>query len=99
MAQFHGQVGDRNSSFNTYGYATAQLLVKVLEQCGDVLTRENVMRQATNLKGVSTDLALPGILINTSPTDYRVNKQVQMMRFNGTRWERFGDIITDEPKS
>ena len=91
--------GDKNSSFNTYGYATAGLLAEVLNKCGDDLTRENIMRQATNLKDVIGDLTLPGMAINTSPTDYRVNKQLQMMRFNGERWELFGPIITDEPRS
>ena len=87
--------GDKNSSFNTYGYSTAQLMAYVLKQCGDNLTRENVMKQATSLKDVESDLALPGIKANTSPTDYRVNKQLQMMRFNGERWELFGPIIED----
>jgi branched-chain amino acid transport system substrate-binding protein len=91
--------GDKNSSFNTYGYATAALLEDVLKRCGDDLTRDNVMRQATGLKNVVGDLSLPGMAINTSPTDYRVNKQLQMMRFNGERWELFGPIITDEPRS
>jgi branched-chain amino acid transport system substrate-binding protein len=91
--------GDKNSSFNTYGYGTAQLLAEVLARCGDDLTRDNVMRQATSLKDVVGDLSLPGMTINTSPTDYRVNKQLRMMRFNGERWDMFGPIITDEPKS
>ncbi|WJR78157.1 ABC transporter substrate-binding protein [Bradyrhizobium sp. NP1] len=87
--------GDKNSLFNTYGYSTAQLLVYTLKQCGDDLTRENVMKQATSLKNVELDMALPGIRVNTSPTDYRVNKQLQMERFNGERWELFGPIIED----
>jgi branched-chain amino acid transport system substrate-binding protein len=61
----------------------AQLLVHLLERCGDDLTRENVMKEATSLKDVPGDLTLPGIAINTSPTDYRVRKQLQMMKFNG----------------
>jgi len=65
----------------------------VLRRCGDDLTRENVMKQATSLKDVQIDLFLPGIVANTSPTDYRVNKQLQMMKFNGERWELFGPII------
>jgi branched-chain amino acid transport system substrate-binding protein len=88
--------GDKNSSFNTYGYGAAQLLALVLRNCGDNLTRENVMKQATSLKDVQLDLLLPGMVINTSPTDYRVNKQLQMMRFKGERWEGFGPIITDD---
>jgi branched-chain amino acid transport system substrate-binding protein len=94
MAKYFPE-GDKNSSFNSYGYSTAQLMVHVLKQCGDDLTRENVMKQATNLKNVQLDLALPGIVGNTTPDDYRVNKQFQMMKFNGERWELFGPILED----
>ena len=94
MAKYYPE-GDKNSNFNTYGYSTAALLVHVLKMCGDNLTRENVMKQATSLKDVQGDLALPGMKINTSPTDYRVNKQLQMERFNGERWELFGPILED----
>jgi branched-chain amino acid transport system substrate-binding protein len=94
MAKYYPE-GDKNSNFNTYGYSTSQLLIQVLKQCGDDLTRENVMKQATSLKNVVLDLALPGIVGNTSPTDYRVNKQLQMMKFNGERWELFGPILED----
>jgi branched-chain amino acid transport system substrate-binding protein len=85
--------GDRTSGFQIQGYSAAQLMVEVLKRCGDDLTRENIMRQATNLQNIQLDLSLPGVLINTSPTDYRVNKQVQMIKFNGERWEPFGPII------
>jgi ABC-type branched-subunit amino acid transport system substrate-binding protein len=94
MAKYYPD-GDKNSNFNTYGYSTSQLLVHVLKQCGDDLTRENVLKQATNLKNVELDLALPGIKGNTAPNDYRVNKQLQMMKFNGERWELFGPILED----
>jgi len=94
MAKYYPE-GDKNSSFNTYGYGTAQLMIQVLLQCGDDLTRENVLRQATNLKNIQGDLSLPGIVNNTTPTDYRVNKQLQMMKFNGERWELFGPILED----
>jgi branched-chain amino acid transport system substrate-binding protein len=87
--------GDKGSNFNTYGYSVAQLLVHVLERCGNDLTRENVMKQATSLKDFEADFALPGIKINTSPTDYRIHKQFKMMRFNGERWELFGPILQD----
>jgi ABC-type branched-subunit amino acid transport system substrate-binding protein len=92
MAKYYPD-GDKSSNFNTYGYSTAQLLVHVLKQCGDDLTRENVMKQAASLKNVTSDLALPGIKVDTSPTDYRLHKQLQMMRFNGERWELFGPIL------
>jgi branched-chain amino acid transport system substrate-binding protein len=94
MAKYYPE-GDKDSSFNTYGYSTTQLLIHVLKLCGDDLTRENVLKQATNLKDVQLDLALPGIKGNTTPNDYRVNKQLQMMKFNGERWELFGPILED----
>jgi branched-chain amino acid transport system substrate-binding protein len=94
MAKYYPE-GDKNSNFNTYGFSTAQLLVHVLKQCGDDLTRENVLKQATNMKDVQLDLSLPGIRATTTPNDYRVNKQLQMMKFNGERWELFGPIIED----
>jgi branched-chain amino acid transport system substrate-binding protein len=94
MAKYYPE-GDKNSTFNAYGYSTTQLMVHVLNQCGDDLTRENVLKQATNLKDVQLDLALPGIAGNTTPNDYRVNKQLQMMKFNGERWELFGPILED----
>jgi branched-chain amino acid transport system substrate-binding protein len=86
--------GDRTSVFTVYGYATAQLMVHVLKQCGDNLTRDNVMKQATRIQGFSSGTLLPGITVNTSPTDYAPVKQMQMQRFNGERWELFGPIIT-----
>ena len=95
MAKYYPE-GDENSNFNSYGYSTAQLLVQVLKQCGDDLTRANVMNQAANQKNVGLDLLLPDIRINTAPDDYRVNKQMQMMRFNGQRWELFGPVISDD---
>ncbi|MDB5615954.1 ABC transporter substrate-binding protein [Tardiphaga sp.] len=88
--------GDKNSNFNTYGYGNAQLMVEVLKRCGDDLTRANVMKQATSLSGYTNDLGLPGMSYSTSPTDYRVNKQLQMQKFNGERWELFGPIIEDD---
>ena len=88
--------GDKNSSLNTSGYGIAQILEVVLRNCGDNLTRENVMKHATSLKDVQLDISLPGTVMNTSPTDYRVVKQLQTMRFKGEHWEGFGSIITDD---
>jgi branched-chain amino acid transport system substrate-binding protein len=95
MAKYYPD-GDKDSSFNSYGYMTTQLLIHVLKACGDNLTRENVLKQATSLKNVQLDLLLPGITVNTTPDDYRVNKQLQMMKFNGERWEMFGPILEDK---
>ena len=79
--------------FNVYGYSAAQTLVHVLKQCGDDLTRENVMRQAANIKGLELPMLLPGIRINTSPTDYFPIEQMQLQRFDGTAWVRFGEVL------
>ena len=88
--------GDKTSTFSVYGYLTAQTMVQVLKQCGDELTRENVMRQAANLKDFELGLLLPGIKINTSPTDYFPVEQMQMSRFNGEHSELFGSVIAGE---
>jgi branched-chain amino acid transport system substrate-binding protein len=79
-----------------YGYGAAQTMVKVLEMCGDNLTRENVMKQAASLKDFVPDTLLPGVKINTSATDFAPIKQLQMQRFKGEKWELFGNIISGE---
>ena len=71
-------------------------MVQVLKQCGDDLTRENVMKQAANLKNFSSDVLLPGIMINTGPNDFFPIEQMQLMKFNGASWELFGEIIAGE---
>jgi len=86
--------GDKSDSGNLYGPSIAATTVQVLKQCGDELTRENVMKQAANLRDFTTPLLLPGVKINTSPTDFAPIKQVQMGRFDGTRWQLFGPILT-----
>jgi branched-chain amino acid transport system substrate-binding protein len=85
--------GDKTNSFVVEGYIAAQALVQVLQQCGDDLTREHIMNQAANLHAVALPMLLPGITVNTSPMDFAPIKQLQMMRFTGERWERFGAII------
>ena len=79
-----------------FGYGAAQTMVKVLEMCGDNLTRENIMKQAASLKNFAPDTLLPGVTINTSATDFAPIKQLQMMRFKGEKWELFGDIISGD---
>ena len=78
------------------GYGVAQTLVQVLKQCGDDLTRENVMKQAANLKEFRTEVLLPGVIINTSPTDFAPISQLQLERFKGEKWELFGDVISGD---
>jgi ABC-type branched-subunit amino acid transport system substrate-binding protein len=88
--------GDKTNNNNIYGYAAAQTMVQVLKQCGDDLTRENVMKQAASLKSFSSDVMLPGIKINTGPDDFFPIEQMQLMRFDGEAWRLFGDVITGE---
>jgi ABC-type branched-subunit amino acid transport system substrate-binding protein len=76
------------------GYGSAQTLVEVLKNCGDNLTRENVMKQAASLKDFRTEILLPGIKINTGPTDFAPISQLQLMKFKGQQWELFGDVIS-----
>jgi branched-chain amino acid transport system substrate-binding protein len=71
-------------------------LVAVLKQSGDNLARENVMKQAASLKNLDLGMLLPGIRVNTGPSDFAPVKQMHMMRFNGTSWELFGPVMTDE---
>ncbi len=85
--------GDLNDVSNMYGYTVARTLEQVLKQCGDNLTRENVMKQAASMKGQYIDTLLPGITITTSDNDYAPIESVQMQRFNGKRWERFGEVM------
>jgi hypothetical protein len=68
-------------------------MVQVLKQCGNDLSRENVMRQAANLKDLELPMELPGIKINTSPDNFSPVRQEQLARFNGASWELFGDLI------
>ena len=75
------------------GYISAQLTVDVLKRCEDQLTRENLLRHATDIKDLQLPMMLPGIKINTGPKDYLPVEQAQLMRFDGERWMRFGDII------
>jgi len=88
--------GNRADSLLVTGYNMAQTLVQVLKQCGDNLTRENVMKEAANLKGFRTTNLLPGITINTSPIDFAPIKQVQLRRFKGETWELFGPMLSSE---
>jgi len=85
--------GDIKDFNNVYGYAVAQTLIQVLKQCGDDLSRQNIMTQAANLKNFEVSVLLPGIRINTSPTDFYPIEQVQLARFDGKRWVLFGEVL------
>jgi ABC-type branched-subunit amino acid transport system substrate-binding protein len=86
--------GNKLDNSVVVGYGVTQTLVQVLTQCGDDLTRENVMKQAASLKDFRTEMLLPGIKINTGPTDFAPINQLQLQRFKGDRWELFGDVIS-----
>jgi branched-chain amino acid transport system substrate-binding protein len=85
--------GDLANALNVAGYGSAFLMVHVLKQCGDNLTRENVMRQAANLKNFAMPTYPSGITLNTSPTDFAPTKSTQPVRFDGKTWVRFGDVL------
>jgi branched-chain amino acid transport system substrate-binding protein len=80
-----------------FGYGAAQTMVKVLQMCGDDLTRANLMKQAASLKDFEPDTLLPGIRINTAPDDFAPIDQLKMMRLKGKGWDLFGDIISSAP--
>ncbi|WP_338695123.1 ABC transporter substrate-binding protein [Bradyrhizobium sp. 26S5] len=90
---------DKTDNGVVYGYGAAQTLAKVLEMCGDDLTRANVMKQAASLKDFTPDTLLPGVKINTSATDFAPIAQLQMQRFKGQKWELFGEIISGDVPS
>jgi branched-chain amino acid transport system substrate-binding protein len=85
--------GNPDDVYNVWAYSQAQTMEQVLKQCGDDLTRENVIRQAANLKELQLPMLLPGIKLSTSPTDYYPIKQVQLMKFDGKQWVRFGEVL------
>jgi len=87
---------DRTDNGIVYGYGAAQTLAKVLQMCGDDLTRANVMKQAASLKGIQQTGLLPGVLIRTTEKDFSPIEQLQLMRFEGERWVLFGDVIDGE---
>jgi ABC-type branched-subunit amino acid transport system substrate-binding protein len=86
--------GNKLDASTVVGYGVSQTMMQVLKQCGDNLTRENIMKQAANLKNFRTEVLLPGIKINTSPTNFAPITQLQLMQFKGERWVLFGDIIS-----
>jgi len=85
--------GDKRDSNVVFGYAAAETLSRVLEQCADDLSRENIMRQAASLKDFQSSVTLPGITINTGPNDFRPIKQVRLVQFDGSLWQPIGDVI------
>jgi ABC-type branched-subunit amino acid transport system substrate-binding protein len=90
----HYRDGDPKDASNLYAYITAQCLVHVLKQCGNDLSRENLMKQAASIRALKLPLLLPGMTLNTSPTDYFLVKQGQLAKFTGTQWQGFGDVLS-----
>jgi ABC-type branched-subunit amino acid transport system substrate-binding protein len=89
----YNPTGAKTDQFNVYGYNAAMTLVHVLKQCGDDLTRANIMRQAASLKNLELPMLLPGVVINTSPTDFYPIESMQLAKFDGEKWVLFGDVI------
>ena len=87
---------DKSDAFTVYGYSVARTMVQVLKQCGNDLTRANVMNQAANLKDFDPGLLLPGIKINTSATNFAPIRQLQLMQFKGESWQLFGPVMSGE---
>lgn len=92
MAKWYPE-GNADDFYNAYGYMTAMVMVRVLQQCNGDFSRKSIMAQANNLKDLENPILLPGIKINTSPTDHRPLEQMQLQRFDGKRWVRFGPIF------
>jgi branched-chain amino acid transport system substrate-binding protein len=84
----------RSRGTAVYGFTTAETMVHVLEQCGDDLSRENILRQALAIKDLQLPMLSPGVKINTSPDNYFLIRQLQLARFNGELWEPFGELIS-----
>lgn len=91
--------GDKKSTFTVYGYAAAQTMVQALKQCGDELTRANLMKQAASIKDLELGMLLPGIKVNTGPKDFFPIEQMQLAKFNGKGWDLFGEIISGDAGS
>jgi len=87
--------GDTADAFNVYGYNLAMTMVQALKQCGDELTRENLMKQAANLN-IELPMLLPGVKVGTAPTQFYPIREMQLAKFNGKIFERFGDVIKSE---
>lgn len=85
--------GDKNNAFNVYGYSVAHTMMQVLKQAGNDLSRENIMKQAASLKAYRSPMLLPGITVSTGPNDFYPIEQMQMMKFDGTTWDRFGPTL------
>ena len=92
----HYPDANRTDANVMYGYIVSQAMAQVLKQCGNDLTRANVIKQAANLHDFTVKGLLPGVKINTSPSDFAPISQLQLMRFKGDTWERFGDVISSD---
>jgi branched-chain amino acid transport system substrate-binding protein len=87
---------DKSDYYAPYGYNIGAAVVELLKQCGDNLTRENIMKHASNLDNVELPMLLPGIRLKTTPTDLRPIKQMRLVRFNGERYVLFSDVLASE---
>ncbi len=91
--EIHAGAGDLDNAFNTEGYVEAEALVHMLKECGDNLSRENIMAQATHLTKLALPMLEPGITMNTTPDDYVPVKDLRLVRFDGKTWVSFGEAM------
>jgi branched-chain amino acid transport system substrate-binding protein len=93
MAKYYPE-GDLKDAGNVSGFGLTYTMVQVLKQCGMDFSRDNLLKQATSLTDFDNPVLLPGIKINTGPTNYRPIRQLQLMRWTGKTWDLFGDVIS-----
>ena len=93
MSKYYPE-GNVHDGFNIYAYSVAQTMVQVLKQCGDDLTRANVIKQAASLRNLELPMLLPGIKVETGPADFYPIEQMQLMQWTGSSWKRFGNVLS-----
>jgi branched-chain amino acid transport system substrate-binding protein len=93
FADKYSRAGGKDDGAAVFGYAAAETLVQVLKQCGNDLSRENVMKQAAALQDYRGSILLPGIKINTGPTNFRPIKHLRLVQFDGRTWQPIGDVF------
>ena len=97
MAKYYPD-GDAKDVINVFAYGISLTMMQVLKSCGNDLSRENMLKQATSLRDVENPILLPGIRVNTSSTNYHPIRQLQLMRWTGKAWDLFGDVIEGGPQ-
>ena len=87
-------LGNTADGFNVYGYSVAQTMVALLKQCGHNLTRDNLMKEAANIRDLRLPMLLPDIVVSTAANDFAPIKQMQLEKFDGNTWQLFGELLS-----